>query len=168
MTTGSEAIPPDASVPEDEPQVMRMVEVIGVSLDLPGSHPVLSLREMEGAHRELHFAIGFAEGVALASAWRQVPSRRPLTHEMFTAILERFDVSVAAVRIVAVESGVFYAELVMSGRQGKEVVPCRPTDGITLALRERLPVPILVAEEVLILAGTPAPLPVDPLGEAHR
>lgn len=128
---------------------LRLVEVVEVAVDLPGSHPVLDLREIEGPGRELRMPIGMAEGVALAHAWRATTTRRPLTHELCASILERLDVSVEAVRIVAVEDGIYVGELVLAGRQGTEVFPCRPTDGITLALRQRLPVPILVAEELL-------------------
>jgi bifunctional DNase/RNase len=33
------------------------------------------------------------------------------------------------------------------------MVQCRPSDALALALRQPLPVPIMVAEEVLVAAG---------------
>ncbi len=42
----------------------------------------------------------------------------------------------------------FFAEIDTTGPRGRRVLPCRPSDAIALALRQRLPTPILVAEWV--------------------
>jgi len=44
---------------------------------------------------------------------------------------------------------------------GREVLDCRPSDGIVLALRMPVPAPILVDERLLDDAGDVAPI-VDP------
>jgi bifunctional DNase/RNase len=48
---------------------------------------------------------------------------------------------------------VFHAELALSGPSGSHTFECRPSDALALALRQPLPVPIMVAEEVLATAG---------------
>ncbi len=58
------------------------------------------------------------------------------------------------VRITAVRGTAFTAEMVISGRLGARVVDCRPSDAIALALRHRLPVPIMASPIVLARAGT--------------
>ena len=78
---------------------------------------------------------------------------RPLTHDLLTTILQRFGLQVDAVRITGVDGPVFHAELAMSGPGGSHTVECRPSDALALALRQPLPVPIMVADEVLAAAG---------------
>ncbi len=47
------------------------------------------------------------------------------------------------------------AEVVLSGPQGQLTLECRPSDGIALALRQPLPVPITVTTDVLDEASDP-------------
>src|SRR5579875_821779 len=94
--------------------------------------------------RELVIPIGFSEGVALAHAWRRIPTPRPLTHELFAAVLGRLGAGVAAVRVIGRRAGTYLGELDVSTPRGTEVVACRPSDGITLALRQGVPAPIMV------------------------
>ena len=42
-------------------------------------------------------------------------------------------------------NGVYFAELETMGSTGRAVVPCRPSDGMALVLRQRMEVPIVVA-----------------------
>ena len=69
------------------------------------------------------------------------------------AMAERFGLQVDAVRITGVNGPVFHAEVALSGPSGSHTVECRPSDALALALRQPLPVPIMVAEEVLATAG---------------
>ena len=78
----------------------------------------------------------------------RIDTPRPLTHELVTDILDSHDVSIAAVRITVRRGRVFFAEIDTTGPRGRCVLPCRPSDAIALALRQRLPTPILVAEWV--------------------
>jgi hypothetical protein len=43
----------------------------------------------------------------------------------------------------------FTAELVVSGPAGQRTLDCRPSDAIALALRQRIPVPIMADPDVL-------------------
>lgn len=131
-------------------QAMRQVELVDVVVDLPSVHPSVVLRERDEPWRELWFPIGQAEGVALAMAWRAVESPRPLTHELFADVLARFGVEVEVLRITGVAGRTYLAELVLSADGRRQTVPCRPSDGLTLSLRARLPVPVMVAEELLV------------------
>ena len=79
-----------------------------------------------------------------------------------TEILDRHDVSIEAVRITVRRGQVFFAEIDTMGPHGRRVLPCRPSDAIALALRQRLPTPILVAEWVF--TGADAPPGVGPEG----
>ena len=139
---------------EDERErPMRQVVFTGLVLELPSTNPTVVLQEIDEPRRELHVTIGQTEGVSIAYAWRGLPTPRPLTHELLTTILEQFGLQVDAVHITGAEGQVFFAELALSGPTGAGTVECRPSDALALALRQRLPVPITVAEDIMATAG---------------
>lgn len=147
----------DWSTPAEEvpsaPEAMRQAAFMGVVLELPSVHPSVVLQEIDAPMRELRVTIAQPEGVAIAYAWRGIATPRPLTHDLLTTILQRFGLQVDAVRITGVNGPVFHAEIALSGPSGSHTVECRPSDALALALRQPLPVPIMVAEEVLATAG---------------
>ena len=128
---------------------MRLMTVTGLELELPATHPVLVLKEVDPPSRELRFPIGFTEGIAIANARRGLSTPRPLTHELFADVLEQLEVTLEVVEITARRGNIFLAQLTLVGSSGKRVVPCRPSDAVALALRQRLPVPIMVSESLL-------------------
>lgn len=123
--------------------------MIGVELTLPSSYPEIVLLETPPPFRQLRIPVGMAEGTAIAYAWRRIATPRPLTHQLLVDVLDRHNVRVEAVRITAVTDGVFAAELDTTSRMGRQVVPCRSSDALAVALRQKPPVPILVADWVL-------------------
>ncbi|HLI15369.1 MAG TPA: bifunctional nuclease family protein [Acidimicrobiales bacterium] len=129
---------------------LRFLEV---RLDLPSPHPLLVLEEADAPWRRLEVPIGMAEGVAIAYAARGLPTPRPLTHELFVQLLELAGMTVETVRVVAVRGRSYSAELVVSGPTGAHTVACRLSDGVALALRQRVPAPMTAAPSVLEAAG---------------
>jgi len=141
---GAAAVAPDHGVPA------RFVplEFVRVELELPAQHPTLLLREVHGP-RLLAIPIGMAEGVAIAYAATQRATPRPLTHELFVAALRGLGATIETLRITAVHGTSYEAELLVSGATGLLCLPCRVSDGVCLALRHPLPVPLTAAESVL-------------------
>ena len=135
------------------PESWCIVAVADVTLDLPNAHPEVVLHEAQHPWRELNIPVGMAEGTAIAYAFRGIDTPRPLTHTLVSEILERHGVSVEAVRITVRRGQSFFAEIDTTGPNGRQVIPCRPSDAIALALRQRLPTPILVAEWVFTAAA---------------
>ena len=127
---------------------------VDVVLLLPATNPVVVLQEAEPPYRELRIPVGGAEGIAIGYAARGLATPRPLTHELFAKTLEEFGLTLDVVRITTVRGTAFTAEMVVSGGVGARLIQCRPSDGIALALRQRLPVPIMAAPYVLTRAGT--------------
>ncbi|MGO9408166.1 MAG: bifunctional nuclease family protein [Acidimicrobiales bacterium] len=144
--------------PLDSPREMSQMVFVDVVLLLPATHPVVVLQEADAPFRELRIPVGGAEGIAISYAARGLATPRPLTHELFTRVLEEFGMTLDVVRITEVRGTAFTAEMVISGRLGTRLIDCRPSDAIALALRHRLPVPIMVEPTVLEVAGT------DPMG----
>ena len=128
-----------------------VMEVASVHVDLPSPFPLVTLTEVEEPFRVISMPIGMAEGVALAHALHKVPTPRPLTHELFDTVLRRLHVDLVAVRIVGRTAGTYLAELDLMATGGREVVPCRPSDGLVLALRCSVPAPVLA--DVRLLEG---------------
>jgi bifunctional DNase/RNase len=140
---------PSSGRSEPDPERWRLVVVSAVSMDLPAPHPEIVLRESTSPYRELRIPVALPEGTAVAYAWRGIETPRPLTHELLTDVLRAQDVSVEAVRIVGRLGQVFFGEVLTMGPRGPKTISCRPSDGIALALRQPLPTPLLVVEELL-------------------
>ncbi len=137
----------------------RVMEVVGVTVELPDQYPVVTLCESESPLRELTFRVGMAEGVALSQALRKLKSPRPLTHELLTTVLGRLGADVVAVRLTGRQGTVYLAELDLMSARGREVMSCRPSDGLTLAVRQLVPAPVLADERLLAGDGDVLPGP---------
>ncbi len=137
----------------------RVMEVVGVTVELPDQYPVVTLQESESPLRELNFRVGMAEGVALSQALRRLKSPRPLTHELLTTVLGRLGADVVAVRLTGRQGTVYLAELDLMSARGREVMSCRPSDGLTIAVRQPVPAPVLADERLLEGDGDVLPGP---------
>ncbi|MFZ0666265.1 MAG: bifunctional nuclease family protein [Acidimicrobiales bacterium] len=130
---------------DETEEVWRIVEIESVEMELPGSHPEVVLAELVAPWRRLRIPVGFNEGNSIAYALRGVQVARPMTHDLMAELLERHKVEVAALRLTAKHNGVYFAELETMGASGRAVVPCRPSDGIALILRQKMEPPVVVA-----------------------
>jgi len=100
--------------------------------------PLVMLTDNSG--RRVPVFIGIWEAISINSALKGEHLPRPFTHDLFIDIFSRFSISLTSVRIDTVEDGVYYAQLVMNDETGEELVDCRPSDGIAIALRAGAPV----------------------------
>ena len=130
---------------------MREMDVVGVRVEMPSNQPIVLLREVTG-ERYLPIWIGAVEATAIAFAQQGVTPPRPLTHDLMRDVLAATGQTLAEVRIVDMQDGIFFAQLVFDG--GAEV-GARPSDSIALALRTGTR--IVCAEAVLDEAGLAVP-----------
>lgn len=130
---------------------MGEMRVIGVRVEQPQNQPVLLLRESDG-DRYLPIWIGQTEATAIVLEQQGVEPARPLTHDLIKILIESFGRSLQEVRIVDLQEGTFYADLVFDEQI---TVSARPSDSIALALR--IGVPIYASESVLAEAGLVIP-----------
>ncbi|MFY9330731.1 MAG: bifunctional nuclease family protein [Candidatus Nanopelagicales bacterium] len=130
---------------------MRAVEVVGVRVEMPSNQPIVLLKELDG-ERYLPIWIGAVEATAIAFAQQGVVPDRPLTHDLLKEVISAHDSQVEAVNIVALEEGVFFADLVFANGL---VVTARPSDAIALALRTETS--IYVADDVFDEAAVELP-----------
>ncbi len=144
------------SEPPEPPLAMSQMLFVDIVLVLPSTHPVVVLQEAEFPYRELRIPIGGPEGIAIGYASRRLATPRPLTHELMARLLESFALTLEVVRITGFQGGVFTAEMTVSGPQGQRTLDCRPSDGIALALRQEMRVPIVADPDVLDRAAAAA------------
>ncbi|KRE62859.1 bifunctional nuclease family protein [Nostocoides sp. Soil756] len=131
---------------------MKVLDVLGVRVEMPTNHPIVLLRERDGV-RYLPIWIGAAEATAIAYAQQGVVPPRPLTHDLLRTVIEETGHTLTRVRITSLEEGVFHAVLVIDGgpEAGGADVDSRSSDAIALALRAGAE--ICADEELLAEAG---------------
>ncbi len=129
---------------------MQQVRIASLAIDPRSDQPVIILKPLDEEPGEgvlLPIWIGQAEATAILLAVEGVPLKRPMTHDLLRDVLETLDTYVERVEITRVESGTFYAAIVLRGEERTRIVDARPSDSIALAVRTGAP--IFVAEEVL-------------------
>ena len=141
---------------------LRLVEVVGVRVEMPSNQPIVLLKEVDGI-RYLPIWVGAAEATAIAFAQQGLTPPRPLTHDLIKNIIDNLETSVDSVQITHLADGVFYSKIFMA--KGIEV-SARPSDSIALALRTGSP--IYGTEDVFNSAGIEIPDQADDQVEAFR
>jgi RNA polymerase sigma factor (sigma-70 family) len=116
------------------------------SLASPMPRSVVVLREVSG-ERWLPIWVGNWEADAIAMLHEKVKMPRPLTHVFTASLLRAGGVRVIETRIHRLDEETFYAQVVLQGALGEQLVDSRPSDSIALALE--LGAPIYVASDVL-------------------
>ncbi|GAB2655410.1 bifunctional nuclease family protein [Gordonia jinhuaensis] len=130
---------------------MSEMRVVGIRVEPPQSQPVLLLREADG-DRYLPIWIGQSEAASIALQQKGIEPPRPLTHDLMLNLITAFGQELVEVRIVDMQEGTFYAEMVFAGDLR---ISARPSDSIAVALRAD--VPIIAEESVLADAGLMMP-----------
>jgi hypothetical protein len=131
---------------------------------LSSQHVVL-LKETE-RERYLPIWIGPWEANAIATRLQGVTAERPLTHDLFAAVLAELGVTVHRVVVSSLADETFHAtlELELNGRV--YAIDARPSDALALAVRTG--VRIYASTEVLDRAGVEPETQVDQKLEVFR
>ena len=86
-------------------------------------------------------------GGAVMRALNNIAGARPLTHELISYILDGAECKIKDVVIYKECEGTFFAKmtLVMKNELGEKIleIDCRPSDSLTLAIRQKAPVYVL-------------------------
>ncbi len=135
------------------PNVALQMKVVDVRVNLPDSHPKITLEELSPPHRRLIIKTGAMEGIMLSYAQNKIQTKRPLTHILLLDILKNFSLTVEQILITKAVGDLFHSEIVISGPKGQRHVDARPSDALTIALYHNPEVPIMVNEDVLIALG---------------
>jgi bifunctional DNase/RNase len=91
--------------------------------------------------------IGVFEANAIALTIENVPTPRPMTHDLLKSFLEKLDIAIEKIVVNDVRNNTFYALIHCRRAEQSLVIDSRPSDAIALALR--MSSPIYVEEEVV-------------------
>ena len=127
---------------------MIEMKVMGIALDTRTGSPIVVLNDLEN-RKALPIWIGSVEASAIIRKIENIPSSRPLTHDLFISIAEETQYLIKKVEINDVQEQTYYASVYMYNKLlDKELqIDSRPSDAIAIALRAN--VPIYVTDNVL-------------------
>lgn len=114
---------------------MVELRVVDVRVHESTRSPYVELRPTDGPDRVLPIFIGLPEAAAIKRALEERLLPRPLTHELLAALIPTLGATLDQVVITEFVDQIFLAELHFSLRDRREIVPCRPSDGIAIAVR---------------------------------
>ena len=130
---------------------MIPVDVVGISVCPPYQGYVVILKEKNG-DRWLPIFIGAAEAQSISLLLQGLEYSRPLTYDLFSAILSAGGIRVLATDVTQLRDNTFYAVVHLKNMKGEsKAIDARPSDAIALALKTKAP--ISVSEEVMAGAG---------------
>ena len=130
---------------------MVEMELVGVRVELPTNTPIVLLRETAGERRMLPIFIGPPEATAIAFALEQVPTPRPMTHDLLKNLLDDLTVTLDRVVVTDLQDSTFFAELHLVQAGETHLLSSRPSDAIAIAARTGSP--IYAEEHVLEQVG---------------
>jgi bifunctional DNase/RNase len=111
------------------------MKLVGVRVELPSNSPIVLLQETIGAGRMLPIFIGQAEATAIALALEEVTTPRPMTHDLLRDVIVVLGANLSKVVITDLRDKTFYGELHIDVAGKTQVVSCRPSDALALAVR---------------------------------
>lgn len=113
--------------------------IYGVSFDVIGKQPIVLLKTMEG-NKFLPIWIGHPEAAAILIKLQGTELPRPMTHDLLTSIIERFEAEITRITVTELKESTFYATLTLN-KDGAEIeVDSRPSDALALAVRTEAPI----------------------------
>jgi bifunctional DNase/RNase len=127
-----------------------MIQVRVDQLFLSNMGFAVLLRSQED-ERALPIMIGAAEAQAIALCMNNVEVPRPLTHDLFKNVLDEIGCGLKRMEVCNLQSGTFYARLVLQSGENEINMDSRPSDAIALALR--FGAPMFVEDTVMAEAG---------------
>jgi bifunctional DNase/RNase len=130
---------------------MLEMKVRGLTLDPLSNMALVILRDLEGT-KALPIWVGIPEANAIALEIEQVPTPRPMTHDLIRNILEGVHATVTRIVVNDLKDSTFYATITLSLGGQEYHIDSRPSDAIAIALRVKAP--IYVTLDVIERAGS--------------
>jgi hypothetical protein len=118
---------------------VQEMTIYGVSFDVIGKQPIVLLKTVEG-NKFLPIWIGHPEAAAILIKLQGTELPRPMTHDLLTSIIGRFEADVARITVTELKESTFYATLTLS-KEGEMIdIDSRPSDALALAVRTDAPI----------------------------
>src|SRR5881396_1846728 len=123
----------------------------GLMVDPLTNMLIVILRDQEG-QRVLPIWVGIFEANAIALQIENIPTPRPMTHDLLRNIIQDLRASVQKIVVCDLQENTFYALIYLTVNGDTVAIDARPSDAIALALRTRAP--IYVEDSVIDHAKT--------------
>lgn len=116
------------------------VELMDVVEHPLGSAPIVVLKEKEG-ERVCCIQIGIMEASTIADEMEGIMTPRPMPHDLLIEVLEQFHGELDGVYIEREQASTYFASMHVRNGSGRSiVVDARPSDAITIALKNNRPI----------------------------
>jgi uncharacterized protein len=115
------------------------MKIKGLVVDPVSKMPIVVLEDPQ-TDRILPIWIGVFEANAIALTIENIPTPRPMTHDLLKSFLEKLEVAVEKIVVNDVRNNTFYAMIHLRYRDQPVVIDSRPSDAIALALRVNSPI----------------------------
>ena len=111
----------------------------GLMVDPVTNTPIVVLRDAEG-QKVLPIWVGVFEANAIAVQIENVPTPRPMTHDLLKNIIYDLKATVERIVVTDLKENTFFALIHLSVSGEHVVIDARPSDAIALALRASAPI----------------------------
>ncbi len=127
---------------------MIEMRVMGIALDTRSGSPIVVLNDLEN-RKALPIWIGSAEASSIIRKIENIPSGRPMTHDLFLSFCNSAEYEITKIEINDVNEQTYFSTIFLynSELQKQLTIDARPSDAIAIAIRAD--VPIYVTENVL-------------------
>jgi uncharacterized protein len=118
---------------------MQEMVIYGVSFDLVGKQPIVLLKTADG-NKFLPIWIGHPEAAAILMKLQSQAPPRPMTHDLFTDMLDQLGAHVTRITVTELRENTFYAQITVQQDGSEILIDSRPSDAIALAIRADAPI----------------------------
>jgi bifunctional DNase/RNase len=122
------------------------MRIKGLVVDPISKMPIVVLED-PATDRILPIWIGVFEANAIALTIENIPTPRPMTHDLLKNFLDKLNILVEKIVVNDVRNNTFYAIIHCRLEEKSVLIDSRPSDAIALALRMNSP--IFVEDEVV-------------------
>ena len=110
------------------------VNVVGLIMDQISKSPVMVLKPLNDK-KVIPIWIGMSEANSIALELENIPSPRPMAHDLIKCILGDLEAVLTKVIITDIIENTYYAELYIEKNGQIKTIDCRPSDAVALALK---------------------------------
>ena len=117
-----------------------ILDIAGIAYSQTQSGSYVLTLEERGGLRKLPIVIGGFEAQAIAVELENMVPSRPLTHDLFRAFCQAFNVDVIEILIYKFKDGVFFAKLICEQDGVPTELDSRTSDAIAIGVRFKAPI----------------------------
>lgn len=116
------------------------LEIVGITYNqIESGVYALVLKEVDGTRR-IPIVIGFPEAQAIECRLQNINTPRPLTHDMASAVMAGYGITLREVLIHMLPNGVFAADMFFTDGTNEIIIDARSSDAVAMAIRNDAPI----------------------------